>query len=377
MKALMIICGTVAGLFLAVGLSGLAGRRPPPPEARLISDAHGALSQICIQYRKDFNPSVIETLTDLFNGLADGVGIRVIVEDVREFDFLKKELAQRGVHGLDRLLPVVTGFPITPWARDRFGAMTSSGGIVIAVPPSRSRMPGARGNDELVPEILAASLPGATCRPMPFMFEGGDLLSDEDNAFIAANCMARNSPLDADDRPALLERMRTALNKRIIPIGEAPDDVPDHHICMYLTPLGAGCVAMADPALGVELFLKCGLTGMIDIETEEAQFKPFRNAIRCMEQSGFRVVRVPILLTRTPRVYVSYNNVILEHRKDGKTVYMPVYDIPEIDRAAGEVFETQGWRVVPVRVGKLYGHTGSLRCQVGIIRRESAGGRRD
>jgi hypothetical protein len=60
---------------------------------------------------------------------------------------------------------------------------------------------------------------------------------------------------------------------------------------------------------------------------------------------------------------------MLERRGSEKRVYMPVYGIPALDRAAGEVFETQGWRVIPVRVAKLYRYTGSLRCQVGIIKR--------
>ena len=88
-----------------------------------------------------------------------------------------------------------------------------------------------------------------------------------------------------------------------------------------------------------------------------------------MEQNGFHIVPVPLLLTRTPCVYVSYNNLILERRGGKKRMYMPVYGIPTLDQAAGEVFATQGWQVSPVRVAQLYRHTGSLRCQVGIIQR--------
>lgn len=364
-----VICGSVAGLALAICLSEQTARRPLPENARLISDAHGALRTICIQYRRDFNPAVIETLADLFNGLPDEVDIRVIVEERSEFEFLARELARRGISGNKRLSAIVTGFPITPWARDRFGAMVDGNRTVIAAPPARSRMPGPRGHDERVPEILAASLPGAACLPLPFMFEGGDLLADESNAFIAANCLARNAPLDVDDRTGLLRTMEASLGKRIVAIGETPEDVPDHHICMYLTPLGERRVAIADPWLGLKLYLQDPAGESIDVETDTSKYEPFGNVIRHMEQQGYDVVRVPFLLTRTPRVYVSYNNAILERRRDGKVIYMPVYGIPNLDRAAGAAFEAQGWRVIPVRVGKLYRHTGSLRCQVGIIRR--------
>ncbi len=369
MRGLTIIAGAVAGLVLAVCLSELVMWRGPLPDAKLISDAHGALAEICIQYRKDFNPAVIETLADLFAGLGDDVNIRVIVEARGDVEFLKRELALRGAGRLERLTAVTTGFPITPWARDRFGAMAAGRETIIAVPPVRSRMPGPRGNDERVPEILASSLPDATCLPMPFMFEGGDLLSDEDNAFIAANCLARNSPYDVDDRAGLLRRMEGALKKRIVTIGAKPEDVPDHHICMYLTPLGDKRVAVADPQLGLELYRKDPSGEPVDVEPDTAKYEPFLNVIRCMEQKGFHVVRIPLLLTRTPRVYASCNNVILERRGGEKRVYMPVYGVPALDRAAGAAFEKEGWRVIPVRVGKLYRHTGSLRCQVGIIKR--------
>lgn len=369
MRGVAVIGGSVAGVALSLCVSELVFLQRPPPPARLISDAHGALAEIVIHYRQDFNAEVIETLADLIGALAGDVGIRIVVERIGEFEFLKKELTRRGVTRLDRLTSVVTGFSVTPWARDRFGALTAEGKPVLAVPPARSAMPGPRGHDERVPEILAAGLPGATCRAMPFMFEGGDLLADEDNAFILANCLARNSPLDVDDRAGLLQRMEGTLGKRIVPIGDTPEEVPDHHICMVLTPLGNACVAVADPWLGLEEFRKNPAGEAVDIETDTSKYEPFGNVIRCMEEKGFRVVRIPFLLTRAPRVYVSYNNVILERRGDEQRIYMPVYGIPALDRAAGAAFEKQGWRVIPVRVSKLYRHTGSLRCQVGIIQR--------
>ncbi len=369
MRALTILGGSVAGFVLALGLSQLATRQRPLPAARLISDAHGALAEICVQYRMDFNPAAIETLADLFGGLADDVGIRIIVEQRAEFEFLKQELARHGVTRLDRLSAVITGFSITPWARDRFGALTADGKPVIAVPPARSNMPGPRGHDEQIPEILAGSLIGATCRPLSFMFEGGDLLADEENAFIAANCLARNSPQDVDDRQGLLRRIGNDLGKRIVPIGETADAVPDHHICMFLTPLGDNRVAVADPWLGLEAYRQDPAGETVEVEMDTSRYEPFRNVILSLEQQGFQVVRVPFLLTRTPRVFVSYNNVILERRGVEKRVYMPVYGVPALDRAAGEVFSKEGWIVIPVRVAKLYRHTGSLRCQVGIIRR--------
>jgi len=151
-----------------------------------------------------------------------------------------------------------------------------------------------------------------------------------------------------------------AQNKKIVSIGRTPEEVPDHHIGMYLTPLGNKRVAVADPLLGLELYQKGPAGGPADVETDISKYKPFLQVVQRLEEEGFLVVRVPMLLTRTPRVFVSYNNVILERRADKQRVYMPVYGIPSLDRAAGQVFESQGWRVIPIRVAKLYRHTSPM-----------------
>lgn len=369
MRKLALIGGSLTGLALALGLSQWASRSRPLPPAHLISDAHGALADICIQYRQDFNPSVIETLTDLFEGLDDDLEIRIVVERRAEFEFLKAELARHGVTRLNRLSAVITGFPITPWARDRFGALTADGEPIIAVPPARSNIPGARGHDERVPEILAGCVPYATCRPLSFMFEGGDLLADEENAFISANCLGRNSPLDVDDREGLLRQIKESLGKRIVVIGKTAEEVPDHHICMVLTPLGNKRVAVADPWLGLETYRQNPSGETVEVETDLSKYEPFRIVRQHLERQGFQTVPIPLLLTKTPRVFLSYNNVILERCGGEKRVYMPIYGVPALDQSAGEAFEKEDWHVIPVRVAKLYRHTGSLRCQVGIIRR--------
>ena len=126
---------------------------------------------------------------------------------------------------------------------------------------------------------------------------------------------------------------------------------------------------LTDPDLGYELYNKEKPTAAVSVETDKRKYKPFRNVIRIMQEKGFTVIRMPMVLTESPRVYLTYNNAILETRDGEKRIYMPVYDIPDLDKAATAIFEAQGWKVFPVRVSKVYGYTGSLRCLVGIISR--------
>jgi hypothetical protein len=339
--------------------------------ARLVSDCDGALKEISFHYVQDFNEDCIETLSDLLTALPNEVAVRVVVAREEEFDFLRHELSQRNVDLRREMTAVVTGEPITPWAKDRFGTMrTWFGTPVLAVPPMRSRSSGCRANDERVPDRMSRELRRLNCRSLPFFFEGGDLLSDSTNVYVAANFLGRNQPRNKIDPEALMETIGGVLGRHVVSIGRDTGDVPDHHVGMYLTPLGDNTVAAGDPALGRDLWsLLVDQNPGVDVETNEACYTSFHRARNEVERHGLRIVRMPLILTRQPRVYLTYNNAILEIRSGEKRIYMPVYGIPAQDEAARRIYEAEGWRVFPVRVGKLYRHTGSLRCLIGIIRR--------
>jgi hypothetical protein len=232
-------------------------------------------------------------------------------------------------------------------------------------------MEGPRRNDERVPLVLGKAVPGLRVVRLPFKFEGGDLIADKNAAYMAFTCLARNQPECEDDLPGLLARVERGLGKTVVLLGKISSEVPGQHIGMYLTPLGEGVVSIADPDLGRSLLAKgpAEERARVDVETDEKRLEPFRNVRRFLEDRGIRVVPVPMLLTRTPLVYVTYNNAILETRDKGKHIYMPVYDLPELDRAAASVYESEGWTVHPVRVSKVYRNRGSLRCLVGIVAR--------
>jgi hypothetical protein len=140
---------------------------------------------------------------------------------------------------------------------------------------------------------------------------------------------------------------------------------------MYVTPLGNNAVVVGDPFLGRKI---CdGLPdggGSVAIDRDDTKYASFVRVRESLEKAGLRVVRVPLVLTQLDRVYVTYNNSILETRTGEKRIYMPVYGVQALDDAARKVYEAEGWKVLPVPVGKVYRQTGSLRCLVGVIRRE-------
>ncbi len=367
-RGLLGFAGVASGLVLTALVSWLPGERTLAQVA-LVNDVDGALAEIDIQYHPAFHEQSVETIADLLAALPQATVVHIVVEEQAAFDSLREDLQRRGADH-PGLHPVVTGFPVTPWAKDRFGTLEADGAPVIATPPDRPAAGTIRGNDGLVPEVLCREIDGVRCQPLPFAFEGGDLLSDGDRVYVASTMVARSQPTSAADREALLEQMAATFGKPVLPVGVDPGDVPDHHIGMFLTPLGDGVVAVADPDMGRQLYeaLPAG-EQTVEVETAEAPYEPFRYVLQAMEDADLEVVRIPMLLTTSPRVYITYNNAIVETRSGQRRIYMPTYGIEELDALATAAFTDQGLDVQPVRVGNLYENTGSLRCLVGIVRR--------
>ena len=67
---------------------------------------------------------------------------------------------------------------------------------------------------------------------------------------------------------------------------------------------------------------------------------------------------------------MTYNNVLIEEARDGKTVYLPRYGWPAMDEAASRVWEEQGFApraIEGLTISAMYG--GALRCSVKVLER--------
>ena len=88
-----------------------------------------------------------------------------------------------------------------------------------------------------------------------------------------------------------------------------------------------------------------------------------------MRSLGLRVLRVPLMPSKTPRAWMSYNNGIVEVR-DGRTVfYMPTFGMEQLDDTAAEVFRSAGCQVVPIDCSRIWRLGGSLHCLVNVVER--------
>ncbi|HSK04900.1 MAG TPA: hypothetical protein VK932_26810 [Kofleriaceae bacterium] len=80
-------------------------------------------------------------------------------------------------------------------------------------------------------------------------------------------------------------------------------------------------------------------------------------------------MRAPVVVLDGAGSYVTYPNALFDRDAGGPVVYLPTYDVPALDRAAAERYESLGARVVPIDVSTVYRLNGSLGCLVNVMAR--------
>jgi len=197
-------------------------------------------------------------------------------------------------------------------------------------------------------------------------------VADDEHIYATAALPGRNAGTRWADRQTLREELARLFDREPVILGTSRDDVPDHHICMIVTPIGGGTVLVGDPELGLRLLREAGspaLPGGVAADSSPETAARFARVADGLAVAGLRVIRVPLVPTTTPFVYVSYNNVLIDDRPDGRHVFLPKFGVAALDAAARAVWEAQGFTVHPVDVAKLYLGGGALRCVAGVISR--------
>jgi hypothetical protein len=69
---------------------------------------------------------------------------------------------------------------------------------------------------------------------------------------------------------------------------------------------------------------------------------------------------------------VTYTNVIMEQGPVARVVYLPTYDLPDLDAAANRLYRKHGFEVRSIDVSGIYRYGGATRCLVNVTRRRPA-----
>ena len=362
-----ILTGIVAGLiasFLLLQLVPARGRGRVHTHL-VAEDPSAALSKIAIHYAPAADRVALGVWKQLFAVLPANVEVEVEVGAAPDFQKFLAHLS--GMPHLERFHPVVVGAQITTWSRDRYAALVDDNGQGAILSPPRIETPFAtRAGDARSPSAISRALYGRDPRVSEIVFEGGDLAATPRYVFADVNLQGRNLGRAAADRESIERELHHRFAQQLIWLGDAVGDVPRHHIMMYMMPLDDTTIAVGDVREGMKLLGDAPL----EVEDVETQARRFDRAAADLAAKGFKVVRVPVVVRKGGGSFVTYTNALFDRRADGKrVVYMPTYELPELDRAGQAFYEAQGFEVHPIDVSPIYGLNGSLGCLVNVLAR--------
>ena len=366
------VAGVAAGFLVSAAVVMLvsAATATRPARHRLVpEDASGHLRRVAIHYTPSMDTRTMPVWRALFAALPADVDVAVAVPAARDFERFRAGLAEAGVPALTRFHPVVVGQPLTTWSRDRMAAL--DGGAVLA-PPRVITGSGGRAGDWAAPFALARDVYGTTPAIAPFVFEGGDLAASRRFVFADVNLIGRNLGRGDATRAHLEGALARTFAQEVVWLGDAPGDVPEHHIMMYLVPLDDRRVVVGDVALGASLLTaettRSGATVPLDPEVT-AHARRFDRVAALLTARGFEVSRVPVVVLEGAGSYVTYTNALFDRDRTGPVVYLPTYGLPTLDDDAAARYRALGFRVVPIDVTSIYRLNGSLGCLVNVMAR--------
>jgi hypothetical protein len=208
-----------------------------------------------------------------------------------------------------------------------------------------------------------------------YRFDGGDLIADAERAYVATPLLERNPDVAPVE---LLLALAADLGRPVLRLGTT-GPVPNHHIGMFVTPLGAGRVAVGDPDAAIRaLRTSVALPGdhllevggeLLALDLSDERLDRFRRVADELRAAGLEVVSIPLLPTREPFVYLSYNNVLCDRRGGRLHVLLPVYGVAALDAAATSAWEQAGAVVHAIDVSAIFRLGGSVRCLVAPLER--------
>jgi hypothetical protein len=373
------LLGLLLGALFALGLLWAHGRIVAPPRAAPapvgahVREDGGALRAVVIHYAPAAATLSLATYRDLLRALPAEVAVHVACATETDCATFRAGLAAAGVPHLDRLRPVIVGVEVTTWSRDRFAAKAlgapAPGRLEVLAPPREETPFESRAGDGVVPFAVARAL-GAPVRTASFAFEGGDLASTATHLFVDVNLLQRNEGRGPATRAALTQALQAEFRQEVVFLGEHFGDVPQHHIMMYLAPLGGRRVLVGDVAAGLRLLdADPAARAAVAADRSPATAARFEHAARALSAAGFAVTRAPVVVLEGGGAYVTYTNALFATERGRSVVYLPTYALAGLDRAAADLYRALGYEVRPIDVSALWRQNGSLGCLVNVIQR--------
>lgn len=360
---------------------------------RVLSDVGGPIRSLVMQL---IAGSPLGPLVDIATALR-GARVVLVGDSEERCAAAASALARSGRLARDIRRLVVAEGELTSWPRDTF--ISGRDGFGAPVLLLRAQYDGDDpAADRRVPYCMVErGLTSGRVVQSPHFFEGGNLVTDDDQVFVGYDIIGDNVPLRTPEWERAAERsISRAFGRPLVVVGSADNPPPLGHIDMFLTPLGGGAVLVGDPVWGVEIISDLSRTArerydyrfgggdpdkyagtpfsLMELAFETAQpdiVGRFDRLVRELRGLGFAVHRVPILLPgpAAELPILSYNNVVQEHDVYGRHVLVPRYGIDALDEVAARTWRRLGWRVSAIDLSEMPDLHGAVRCMTQILTR--------
>ncbi len=372
-----------------------AGSSTNTPDASLtgrgrfapLSEYSGAIDHIVVHQPENLVGQSWRATHDLLKALPDTT-FTLVCNSQKAVDEVTGRLRQWKFteRGNVRLLAV--DGPLLMWARDRYIATrrTASQSVPawITPEPPPTFDSDRRSNERGIPDAFNAV--ALTCERVDtaLVLEGGNVVASRSNVYVGANALSENAA--SGDALRVRELLDDLLAGRLIIVGDEAGGVPCDHVDMYLTAIDDGKVLVGSPALARQviasadeaskqalyerLYITPNMPPPVGPDFTAARNKLLDDIAERLTAEGVEVIRIPYADSRGGDFIVTYNNVLQETRNGERIVIMPIYEIPALDKAAREVYESLGVQVREVNVSTISHLVGAVRCMGNVVGRK-------
>lgn len=366
-----IACGLLlATLLLPVSRSGSSSGLASPSPGPILSECDGALRELVIHYVPDA-PFALTAYQSFLPQLPAGVTVYAVCPTQDAWQQLTRSLGH-----LDcELRPVITSHPITTWSRDRWIACAAGRRTALLCP--REETAAAvwpdRDGDQHVAFTLSRAIGNHFYATRSLLsFDGGDFLADSRCVFVTPALLHRNLQQTVQSTDELLRHLGQAAQRRVVLL----DVAPNHHAGMFMMAAGNGAMLVGDPSLAKPLWeqLPASAAAQLSPPGWQPDFSAgtqmlFDAVAHQVIDEGYRVLRIPVVPGKDSRAYLTWVNVLMDHRSE-RVVYMPTYrGAGPLNSAAENVWQALGYCVRRVDCTDAFPHYGTLHCLVNVLAR--------
>jgi hypothetical protein len=370
----LVLLGVVLGLGVWAGLHFFqAEAQREPASCPVLSECDGAVRRLVIHLANADDESVVPTYCSFLPQLPDEVEVYVVCPSQEVFQSLIDRVGATACS----LKPVIVDHPITSWSRDRWLALGDETGTLLLCPQSEEGAdvwPARKGDGQVAFDLAEALGPNVAAKRSDFNFDGGDFAADSETVFARPSIDLRNVHHTAASRADLIESLSKLLKRRLVVL----DGAPDHHVGMYMMPVGNRTVLVGDPRLAEKLLetspdetaaVSAFFPGGPDFSAASAE--RFDAVADQCTAAGYRVMRIPVVSGSDGRTYITFVNGIQDERHGHKTMYMPACSFAgNLNRAAKAVWTDLGYEVREVQCDGCARNFGTLHCLVNVLRRD-------